>query len=188
MVRCVECGLLTARHRETRECQEVEQPTRETGTLTGPHELPLTCFVHAQRIDVEFHEHKKQGGEGNLPRVTLEVIEQQRECGQFTPWHPGSSPKEHAEMVREELLRKSIADREAADRAWRAEQDEKRREAEAAQKEADRRFHQEQRAEDLARSERIRKEDLRQRWLLAILPIIAGAIGFFIAWVMGLKK
>lgn len=45
-----------------------------------------------------------------------------------------------------------------------------------------------QRQADLDRAERVRQEDNRQRWRLAYFSVFCGAVGFLIAWALGLKK
>jgi len=53
----------------------------------------------------------------------LAMFHRERECEPFTGWEPGSSPKEHREMMDRERFEKRQTDREEADRKWRSRQD-----------------------------------------------------------------
>jgi hypothetical protein len=53
---------------------------------------------------------------------TFEAIQEERECPDFTEWHPGFTPKEHQEMLDRQRLLEWQAEREDDDRKWHAKQ------------------------------------------------------------------
>lgn len=67
---------------------------------------------------------------GELPEGRLghsnafkRVVQQERDCESFTPWQQGFTPKEHREMLDQQVLREWQAKREDADRQWRRERE-----------------------------------------------------------------
>jgi hypothetical protein len=109
MSKCSECGLLAARIKDTREIQEVEQEWRETGEppLENNHaiyEYPPFCLMSRAKF-------------GSIPKglntsgvlgwdKLFEEFQKERECGDFTRWCQGYSPKEHQEMLEKTQLLK----------------------------------------------------------------------------------
>lgn len=142
---CADCGFLAARVTATRELVEIESgllkrweiPTNPTFGKKWYEEMPL-CFVGAAQLQDEI-------GSYTADKV-LEVVGQPRDCSRFVTRQHGSTPKEHQEMENTRLLRESLEKREADDKAWRAEQDAKRKEHEAQQKADDRKWQESQEA------------------------------------------
>ncbi len=121
MKKCSVCGYLAARHVESREIVEVEKQARSTGHLDqnamGKIELVPLCFV--RHIDIA----SQVAGTGkDRIRSTKSIIQQDRECGSFTPWTQGFTPKEHLAMNMlkqlEEQIRLNTEKREEKQRQW----------------------------------------------------------------------
>jgi hypothetical protein len=69
------------------------------------------------------------------------VLQKERNCGSFTPWIQGFTPKEHKEMLDAKEMREWQAEQREKDRAWQEEQRKFDREWQESQKKADRRWH-----------------------------------------------
>lgn len=128
MVRCADCGYLAQRRTEDRMLLDAEDNYRRTaGVPSLKHapellyeEIPI-CFVRA----INFREAISDGYDRYDSTRALTVIKSPRECGFFTKWHQGFTPKEHYEMMLEEkrLLRQK--ELEESDRRWRCDEAEK---------------------------------------------------------------
>lgn len=122
-VKCADCGYLAVRHRTTRQLYDAEESLRVNGELPildnrgyVYDEWPV-CFVRAANFRVEMEDnsatpHRKR------------VLNQPRECDQFTPWHQGFSPKEHVEMKMLDEQKQWQRDEAAEQRRWQERQTE----------------------------------------------------------------
>jgi hypothetical protein len=119
--RCAECGFLAVIHRQTREKMEADSDVRNDGYLLTAdpsgkgtvYEKYPVCFVHA----INFL--KELGRTPNEERVKGFITRTIR-CEKYTEWQPGSTPKEHQEMLAEQVRLEWQAKREEADRTERA--------------------------------------------------------------------
>lgn len=130
MVKCAECGFLAVRNVDSRELEEAEESFREKGT--GPlakqyegnphlrHEKQPQCFamVHSLRDDFKKPIEQKIPENGRVKQVILK----ERECGEFTKWQQGSTPKEHREMLDRKQWLDWQAGREKDDRNFRTQE------------------------------------------------------------------
>lgn len=125
MVKCSECGFLAVRNSESRNLEEIEFKSRETGNIGKQrYVLVPVCFGMIINIDREIEELRKSPqytikqneiGEVIWPKwneLVKIVIDKDRECTHFTKWYQGFTPKEHREML---------------DRQWQIATEEKRR-------------------------------------------------------------
>ncbi len=114
MVKCADCGFLTARNLQTRQLEEAEAIFRDKGkpaiihdkdSLLGMgsrHEGEPLCFAQAYDLRSEFMAHTLK----NNPKYTTSdnqsiyaVIHEARKCKCFVSWQQGFTPKEHREMI-----------------------------------------------------------------------------------------
>jgi hypothetical protein len=129
MVKCADCGYLTVRNRKSRQLEETEQHIRETGIIeivfddSGRfHEIgsgypryePPLCFIGA----IDLRPETGKYGEATQERIKS-AINKERECGSFTQWQQGFTPKEHREMMDRERMLKWQEEREQKDKEWR---------------------------------------------------------------------
>jgi hypothetical protein len=121
MVRCCECGYLSAYHRERRMRDAVNSEMRESWNVTGADKaaeifdrVPV-CYVDA----VDFHD--------ELPDISLKltdvtaVITKERSCEEFVELDSRLTPKEHkarADMIELQKMQNAQRDR---DRQWQDE-------------------------------------------------------------------
>jgi hypothetical protein len=63
------------------------------------------CFKHAADLRAEIDAVGKDPVNGPSNQWRIEVIQKLRECDRFFSWQRGFSPKEHAEMLREQEYR-----------------------------------------------------------------------------------
>src|SRR5215204_3285386 len=122
--RCDDCGYLAVRDRGTRELFEVDGGARKTwalpmlpGNQFDKYEVAPICFVQAADLEDEC---------GNDRSKVLPVIQSDRRCERFVDWKQGYSPRERADMVYAEEVRRRADGQKEQDRAWyeklRAEQ------------------------------------------------------------------
>lgn len=120
MVKCSECGYLASRNRETRILEETEPTTRYDGLASKGYEAPI-CLVRAYDLWRECGIRDGIVPVGNT--IVSQVCKKERGCKQWVKWQQGSTPKEHQEMMDREARLKWQAEREDADKKWRARQD-----------------------------------------------------------------
>ena len=144
MAKCSKCGYLAARNKDTRNLEEVEFASRQSGDLrTNRYDYMPVCFAMAVSFDEEVArlreepqyatEKRDAYGQTIWPRVRdlIEVVlDAERQCKSFAEWHQGSTPKEHQETLDRKAMLEWQAKREDADREWREKQEKKRSEEE----------------------------------------------------------
>ena len=134
MVKCIDCGYLCYRDKDTRELEEVERG--EDGTIIQPnisrdtpHKMssgskydPPICFARAVNLQAEYKiKSVNETGSEWVIRANQrlkEVLNQTRECESFVEWQQGFTPKEHREMLSEEWKLEQEAKRRKSDRTW----------------------------------------------------------------------
>ena len=117
---------------------EVESDWRKKGFLPGRSLLVLPglpkgplndfgavpiCFAIAHELPQEywsaFAEIEKEGKDGTDQGIAfLQVVEKDRQCLQFTPWHQGHSPREHKEMIDARQQREWQEAKDWRDKKW----------------------------------------------------------------------
>lgn len=138
-VKCANCGFLSARGRESDQIVEMSSHTRETGDLSFKMygtEAPL-CFVMAADLRKEYLDTPvtPKPWERLLLVITLD-----RECSEFCDWMRGFTPKEHAEMIKADAIRRATEQQQREMREWQAQQRKEEREWQVAQEKSRRRF------------------------------------------------
>lgn len=120
-VRCADCGFLSWIQPETRELVGCDQYFRNTGGMANTvvarsYDSGPICFARAVNLKEEADrvEVPDRDGPGTSRVVNLAVLNLRRNCPKFVVWHQGFTPKEHAEMVREE-------EQSRRDHEWRKE-------------------------------------------------------------------
>jgi hypothetical protein len=114
MPRCGDCGFLALRDAQTRELVETEAGMRKSWHLpvlpdmVPKYENAPLCFAMAADLKAE-----SEGPGGTFPIDGILLIE--RNCGKFTPWVQGFTPREHREMIESQESKER-------DRQWQAEQ------------------------------------------------------------------
>lgn len=127
MVKCAECGYLSARNEKTRKLEEIEEESRHDGNIHKQLyvHIPI-CFVRSYNLTEETkllrHEDTTDRKELDWRKYVKEIINKERECEPFTEWHQGYEPKEHQEMIDREKMLKWQAKREDDDKIWRENQ------------------------------------------------------------------
>lgn len=176
MVKCADCGFLSAHNFEDGSLMEVLAESRRTGRppiRSGNrsyvyHNIPV-CFVDA-------HDLQSEAG-AEAPDNFKRVVNAERECKSCEPWKRGRSPREHLQMVENRTLvewqeKRLREDREAQDR-----RDEAARQAAQKSKEDDRAWQEARRQDDRVWQ---RKQE-RWRWVISLGGIVLGAIlGYFL--------
>jgi len=115
MVRCADCGFLCVRRHSDRQLCEVEADIRKTWHIPIEdkrriyRDLPL-CFV--RKADLQ------AGGDADKPATVLRIIQAERECDGFTPWHQGYSPREHKDMLDAKAMQAWMVEQRNSDRWW----------------------------------------------------------------------
>lgn len=136
MVRCADCGFLAARNLRTRQLDEVEALTRESGmhaeAHTGDatlaygqtipihsylHDAVLLCFARKYNLASEV-----QPGHTGAAAAMFPVIRKERECDAFTDWKQGFTPREHREMLDRDRMLRREEERDAKDKVWQEKQ------------------------------------------------------------------
>ena len=154
-VKCANCGYLAGKIGKDPVLHVVSPRWRELGTPDGPDGLEHGphCFRGIPEPNKEYHTLKNEGTEKKV--AFLLVINLERTCPKYFGFDPGRTPKEHADMEREEALRKEQQRQREADLAFQEE----RRKADRAETEARRHADEERRNEERAEAEARRKED-----------------------------
>ena len=206
-VRCADCGFLEAREVQTRQVAEVEPQMRSDWRQSPTSrsngfvyiDRPL-CFANVPEFDTELGAF----GDSSVgrPEILLKadaVIHRERECGAFTKWQPGHTPKEHQEMLlnaetieRQERYRIEQVER---DHVYQEEQRQKDRDAQERRDKEQRDWQAEQKRIDDARQQASKEADRKwqdscNKWnriwqiALALAALLVTSAG---VW-MGLRK
>jgi hypothetical protein len=126
VVKCVECGFLALKQFAGSEIVEADSEFREDGAnlhlrSTVNESFPI-CFMRSFDLDSECREIQASSSKRNEPDIVKEVIQKERHCDTFIPWHMGFSPKEHREILDIQMEKEWREQRLQEDRAWREEQ------------------------------------------------------------------
>lgn len=119
MHKCSQCGFLASYSFAMRQHLEVDEESRRKGTFNIDRwpggEIPRmayvetfpVCFARAASLQAECKATAAFAGDQDkvieAAKEALRVITRDRECAAFTPWQQGFSPKEHKEMLIDEL-------------------------------------------------------------------------------------
>jgi hypothetical protein len=130
MVKCSECGFLSARNKETRNLEEIESGFRQSGDIRTQYYLNIpVCFAMAFNFNEEFKKlrqlpkwERKQVALGFIgpPDEDLikELLNTERNCEYFTKYQQGFTPKEHREMMDRKTMLEMEEKRKQDDRKW----------------------------------------------------------------------
>jgi hypothetical protein len=162
VVRCVDCGLVSLRQRQSRELCEIEGIIREKWYVAGLPTIPGGTYEGAPICSVRAADLPSEMVAEN-PEESLRTINRPRNCQMFVVWHPGFSPKVHREMLSSKQQHEFQAEERGRERAWQSELREQERAFQIKFKEDERRWQEEQ--------NRINRA--RQFWYV----ILAGVIG-----------
>lgn len=116
-VKCVNCGFLAVRTRETRQLVEAEAGMRQkwhvpmTSTRLECYERVPLCFARAADFTLE-------AGQNAPTDHIATAIQRDRPCTAFTPWCHGFTPKEHQEMLNAKQLQDFQAEQREKDRQF----------------------------------------------------------------------
>jgi hypothetical protein len=132
MVKCSECGFLSARNTETRVLEEIESKSRQDGNIGKQRYVLIpVCFVMAASFDEEAEElrrlpeyaGRRNEIEEHIPpnwsAITSTIIHKERQCDSFVEWKQGSTPKEHQEMLDRQEWRNWQEKQRKEDKRWR---------------------------------------------------------------------
>lgn len=131
MVKCSECGFLASRNLQTRQLEETEPEIRSEGALSiawntekpfNTYEPPI-CFMQVSDFKAIPYSLQFVLQRDEEKKKVLSEIQRERECKSFTTWIPGSTPKEHQEMIDREARLRWQTEREEADKKWRSKQE-----------------------------------------------------------------
>jgi hypothetical protein len=188
-VRCANCGFLSGKQAGDAEYYAVSLQWRTTGTPDGPSGLGYRphCFKGVCALGDEY---EAQTGPGEQQqRAFLAVINRSRSCAEFYRHEHGRTPREHAEMKREELLQLEYRRQRESDRRFQDDRRERDLAEAAAQRERDLERAEQIRQQDKEEAERIRREDRewraeqdRKLWVRSILSgVLVAIIGVSLA-------
>jgi len=110
-MKCFDCGLLGVRGQDG-QLWEVDEESRRLAMPPSKISRDQLFICAARRI-----------GFNQSPGDMKAALEKERDCQSFTEWSPGSTPKEHKEMDREEFLLKTQQEEKERDRKWRERQE-----------------------------------------------------------------
>ena len=128
--RCVDCGYLAVRDKETRRLHEAERD--ETGNVAFPkvrsiasggilltkYDLPI-CFTRNSNLLSEYGARPSDADAYNIWQAnTQEVLIRERDCSHFTDWLQGFTPKEHLDMNDRKTMLEMEERRRRNDRKW----------------------------------------------------------------------
>lgn len=131
MVKCADCGLLTARSRDKRELVEVGTRYRQEGFtqkymdamqdgLIPIHDAIPECFVleHVlvHELPSEFFDYITPEHDLTAMKQVRSVLNNERSCNRFIEWQQGFTPKEHIQDSKArdfEKWKQSLASRTA---------------------------------------------------------------------------
>lgn len=126
MARCSECGFLAIRNGESRNLEELEFGSRQSGEIDEHKYIRIpVCFVMTVSLDKEAKELRQlpqyKTGQNNIDwnALTKEMLNKERKCESFTEWHQGYTPKEHREMLDRQEWRDWQAKQRKEDKRWR---------------------------------------------------------------------
>jgi hypothetical protein len=158
-VRCADCGFLSGKRAEDPEFYAVSLQWRQTGIPDGPKGLSYAphCFKGVSAPGTEYQ--SQTGPEDRKQTAFLAVINTERTCPEFFRHEPGRTPKEHADLKREELLQLEYRRQRESDRAWQDERRARDMAEAAAQRERDQERAERIRKQDQEEAERVRRED-----------------------------
>jgi hypothetical protein len=102
-VKCVECGYIEVRDRDSYEVHEVPEFTRATGQYKGRSgnltNARLLCAKASPAfLPVEMPAIIHSGTPHGKDHPNVKMLNECRDCGSFMKWIPGKSPKEHEAM------------------------------------------------------------------------------------------
>ena len=147
-VKCADCGYLALRGNLSRQLVEVDEACRIHGLNPAPDGVNLYCGSPICAV-MAFDLAKEDSD--STAEDWLEIFDRERPCEKFVAWSRGLTPKEHIEMMQERARLEWQSQREDADRAWRAAQED--------------------------RAERRHKENLRTTIWTALAAAIIGVVG-----------
>ena len=115
MGKCADCGFLALRRNSDHVLIEAEVRVRENGFIGQQDRYDPTpvCFAQAYHL----HEEMK-GAQGKA--TLLAVVGRERECNEFTPWVQGYSPKDHRDMLNQQVFLNWQKEQRREDQKWRA--------------------------------------------------------------------
>lgn len=183
-VKCQDCGFLAFRERYTRDFFEADILYRRSGQ--DPTDIPQrmsfqtfpACFM--QRVDFAAIAESLAGNLTDRRREVHSQITAERNCDNFASWRQGFSPKEHAEQQQREREAALLAEREAADRAWRIEQADKDHAWREKQAEEDREW----RSKETIAAEQRHRQNLSWSVGAALVAAVIGAAATLVAvWI-----
>lgn len=109
MVKCADCGFVGVRLQSDGQLTEADEHCRTSGKIRQNQVNPPVCCASC----TQFSNHADH---------RLEQFTQQRHCATFVQWHPGFTPKEHADRMLSERLLESRKEERERERQWREEQ------------------------------------------------------------------
>jgi hypothetical protein len=178
-VKCATCGYLAGKRDQEPELLMASPRWRKHGNPDGPNGMEFAphCFRGVTEPNEEYHALKEEIAEKRL--IFLRVVNTERVCAEYRKFDPGYTPKEHAEMHREERLRREQQEQRERDLAFQEE----RRKQDKADAEAQRERDEARRAQDKADTAQIRKDERewkeqqdRVQWRRTVITGIGVAI------------
>jgi hypothetical protein len=131
MAKCADCGFLAVRTKETRNLEEIELESRQSGILRVERYVYIpVCFAMVANFDEEYNNLKqlpeyaeKQDAYGGVIWPTYkdlvkETLNVERDCQSFTKWHQGFTPREHQEMIDRQFEKEMENNRRKSERKW----------------------------------------------------------------------
>jgi hypothetical protein len=129
MVRCADCGFISVRGVANGELLEADDEYRRFAKILTINpfgnefrqkytQFPI-CFA---MIDLREELDKERHNGNDDKGCTLNVMHQDRNCGEFTKWRQGLNPKEHREMLDRQWMLKFQDDQRKEDRKWQVRQ------------------------------------------------------------------
>ena len=127
MEKCADCGFLASRNVQTRWLEETEEEIRREGGLVvawntgkplGRFEPPICFRQNTDYKPVAFTTFVDT-------KAVKAEINKERNCDLFTEWKQGHSPREHLDMINQQLWLEYQDRKEKEDKEWREKQEQR---------------------------------------------------------------
>lgn len=124
MVKCADCGFLSTWDTVDQEHRESTATYRKTGLRDDRDEGNAErwegrCLVRFWDLPKLVADERTRLGDGGLTSTARRTtFHEERDCPKFTPWSQGFSPKEHQQMLNNQLLLEWQEKRRRSDLLW----------------------------------------------------------------------
>lgn len=116
LVRCVDCGFLGLRNHDTGTLDEADERFRTEAFFRGSPQIHDSLPICTKAV-VNFRD---EANPSDRPSI-VQSLKKDRSCAEWTRWRIGFTPKEHQEMLNQQLLLNFQEKQRQDDRRFQAE-------------------------------------------------------------------